>query len=353
VACIAEKGIIADFSIESDGYKVVTFDIVAPEATWQEYAIQARDQLEENVRTLSFDRSGKQVAQREDPYHPVDDSDKAVVEELLAKSQPVEALEGRTISSKIVLHEEKNWIAYWESDHVFVHDSRTGERLFARHANIEHVFFEGDRIGMIVYNIERHQEESDHDWCGRTDYKVDDKTLSNFRVLYFSIDGILQNVVELNDPTEKYSHDRAKEEYSKRIGVWGHMLARHEPDNTLSFEDMRTKERVVSHKNFRCLESNGYYLVSTDHKVFSLVTGQEVDPQIPQPWVAAKLSGNFLAVAKATNEVCIVNLKSGEMKFQANTPDVPERIAGFRFKKDEEAFVAVQSRGNIKVWYQA
>ena len=289
----------------------------------------------------------------EDVYDNLSGSDKSIAASLVAISLQIEILYGRTMSLKTVTNDDRGLIAFWDKNNLIVRNSSTGKELFQVNRDfserIERVFFEEDKVGMIVYHCTVNQEELVHYCSAPSIYKIDQETRDNYRVLYFDGNGALAKEIGLADLREFHDHKRRSVEYPKIVSMNGTLIGREETDESLTFEDFATKSRQ-SYPDSPSLESNNRFLVTPDFRCFSLKEGQVKECTIPKPWSAVKLFGTYLAVTRPTKEVNVVNLESGKLEFAEQTEDLPKGICGFRYTKAGEAFLAVQYDKYIKIW---
>ncbi len=376
---VHEKGIIFNFKTKNNFFIVDTIDKTSLESNWEQFAVVTGGEFVESTdvakkrklefsfpkrdsieirNKLIFNLNGQQVFDEVKESNFDEVSDEVAISAFVAHSKSIGTLYQMNDLPNILTHEEKNWTAIWSPFYLTVRNSDNYEVLFSsRFGNnsdvIDKVFFEGDTVGVIVYECKRNQVESGFDYCsGPTDYLIDEEFRENYRILYFGLDGSLLKQTELKDTKEYHDHKRMSVQYPRIISVKGGLVAKARPDNSLTFENPITKV-LHTFPNSPCLESNNRFLITKDLTCYSLSEGQSKVCSIPKPWSSINLFGSYLAITRPTKEVNIINLETGLVEFEAQTEDVPVKICGFMYKKSEEDFLAVQYDRFIKIWYRA
>ncbi len=374
---VHEKGIIVNVYMENDLFIVSTSNKSSLESAWKQFEILTLEERQENndaakieepefvpprkhnrevYSKLFFNVKGEQVFEDAKKFYSEGVSDAAAAALAVAQSKRIGSGHRKEELPNILTNEENNWTAIWNYYHLTVLDNNNNE-LFHKSmhpAGIEKVFFEGDMVGVIVYNFKQNQEESGNQYCsGPTVYDVDEEWRENYRILYFRNCDTPVKTVVLSNRKEYYDHMGRKSDIKapRIISVNGDLIAQAMPNGSLTFENLVTN-LLLTYSNSLCKVNNNRFLITKDFTCYNLSEGIEKVCSVPKPWTSVELFGSYLAITRPTNEVNIVNLDTGTVEFEEKTEETPKEICGFKYHKASGGFLAIKYEKFIKVWFQ-
>ncbi len=363
---VRENGIVDDFEIKDDHLILQTRNKASRLGEWKEYAIcvsteyvregDNKDFSELVGKRSSVEESQNVVINLDEKVDKIRSVEK-IVDSLVASSTQIDRLYRRRSDLKTLTSETKNWTAFWDTYCAFICDFNTGTELFsfkdrATNDRIDRIFFDGDLIGIIIYTQKLNQVESGFSYCsGPTVYDVDQEFRTDFRVLYFNIEGALCKSVVINDHKEFYDRGGYSPLQDNIIAVNGDVISKYR-DGVLSFENLSVNIKQP-HWNVQSLNQNNRFLVTMNFDYFNLWEGQMKVCSIPKPWSEIRLCGSYLAITRPTKEINIVNLENGRVEFEAQSEEAPKKICGFKYCNSQDDFLAVQYETYIQIWHRA